>query len=30
MLVVLPHMVCRALVPVGRLLRAEQQATRPG
>ena len=26
----LPHMVCNALVAVGRLLRAEQQAMRPG
>jgi len=29
-LVLLPHMVCNALVAGGRLLRAEQQAMRPG
>ena len=29
-LVVLPHMVCNALVSGGRLLGAEQQAMRPG
>ena len=28
--VLLPRMVCNALVPGGRLLRAEQQAIRPG
>jgi len=30
MLVLLPHMVCNALVTGGRLLGAEQQAIRPG
>jgi len=30
MLVLLPHMVCNALVDGGRLLGAEQQAMRPG
>ena len=30
MLVLLPHMVCNALVAGGRLLRAEQQVIRPG
>ena len=29
-LVLLPHMVCNALVAGGRLLGAEQQAMRPG
>ena len=29
-LVLLPHMVCNALVAGGRLLGAEQQAVRPG
>ena len=29
-LVLLPHMVCDALVVGGRLLRAEQQAKHPG
>jgi len=29
-LVLLPHMVCNALVAVGRLLGAEQQAMRSG
>ena len=29
-LVLLPRMVCNALVAGGRLLRAEQQAMRPG
>jgi len=29
-LVLLPHMVCNALVACGRLLGAEQQAMRPG
>ena len=29
-LVLLPHMVCSALVAGGQLLGAEQQATRPG
>jgi len=29
-LVLLPHMVCNALVAGGRLLREEQQAMRPG
>jgi len=29
-LVLLPHMVCNALVTGGRLLEAEQQAMRPG
>ena len=29
-LVLLPHMVCNALVAAGRLLGAEQQAMRPG
>ena len=29
-LVLLPHMVCNALVVGGRLLAAEQQAVRPG
>ena len=29
-LVLLPHMVCNALVAGGRLLRAGQQAMRPG
>jgi len=28
--VLLPHMVCNALVAGGRLLGAEQQAMRPG
>jgi len=30
MLVLLPHIVCNALVAGGRLLGAEQQARRPG
>ena len=30
MLVVLPHMVCNALVVGGRLLGVEQQTMRPG